>query len=467
MKAYDCVNAERLVDNLFFNGVPKDIGLWIENFLSYRILKLGSETVSVFNGLPQGSCLSPTLFNFYTAELHSLEDESTAIFQFADDFLIVSMNPSKIAALANLQEKIEEFKSQCFTLNLSLNPEKIDWMCVGCKSQTVVKVDNIELRPSRSLTFLGRVISSSMAVAEHYKDTLSKSKKARNLLAKITSVKAGLKPKIAINFYKSFVRSKIEYARTTTANSSATIDRKIQTFQNASLRRCLGLAPSTPIQIIYFLANELPPKERAVFLTCKEIVKLKIHDLLFYTFVENSPRLNCSYSYVFDIFGDVFRKINLNFSHQVTTKISFVLNLLQSAKKDTPLEKINAIYLERIEYYKSNDYVIMATDASVQNELTGFAVYDVGNDRNYQYRIDSEVSSTTGELLAILEAVKLAALNNIKKLAVFTDSKSACLLIKKVDPLNYIVDRIIDCIISAPFLEMDQLSGRQVILAFK
>ena len=99
----------------------------------------------------------------------------------------------------------------------------------------------------------------------------------------------------------------------------------------------------------------------------------------------------------------------------------------------------------------------MATDASVQNELTGFAVYDVGNDRNYQYRIDSEVSSTTGELLAILEAVKSAALNNIKKLAVFTDSKSACLLIKKVDPLNYIVARIIDCIISAPFLEMVQL----------
>ena len=53
------------------------------------------------------------------------------------------MNPSKIAALAKKKKKIEEFKSQCFTLNLSLNPEKIDWMCVGCKSQTVVKVDNI------------------------------------------------------------------------------------------------------------------------------------------------------------------------------------------------------------------------------------------------------------------------------------------------------------------------------------
>ena len=132
------------------------------------------------------------------------------------------MNPSKIEALANFQVKIEELKSQCITLNLSLNPEKIDWMLAGC---------NLDLRPSRALTLLGRVISSSMTVAENCKDNLSRSKKARKLLANITSIKAAHKPKIAINFYKSFVRSKVEYARTTTANSSAIIDRKIQTFQ--------------------------------------------------------------------------------------------------------------------------------------------------------------------------------------------------------------------------------------------
>ena len=78
-KAYDCVNGKRLIDHLFYNGIPKDIWLWIGNFLSNIIIKLGSETVAVFNGLPQESCLSPIRFDFYTAELHSLKDESTAI----------------------------------------------------------------------------------------------------------------------------------------------------------------------------------------------------------------------------------------------------------------------------------------------------------------------------------------------------------------------------------------------------
>ena len=135
----------------------------------------------------------------------------------------------------------------------------------------------------------------------------------------------------------SFVRSQIENARTTTVNSSATIDRKIERFQNTSLRRCLQLAASTPVQIIYALANELPPKKRTVFLTCKVIVKLKMHDLVFYTLVENSPRLNCSYSYVFDIFGYVFRKIHsfslYIFQHGFSIKIIHdELNHLQQTR---------------------------------------------------------------------------------------------------------------------------------------
>ena len=91
------------------------------------------------------------------------------------------MNPSKIEALANFQVKIEELKSQCITLNLSLNPEKIYWMLAGC---------NLDLRPSRALTFLGRVISSSMTVAENCKDNLSRSKKARKFLQKLCKIES-------------------------------------------------------------------------------------------------------------------------------------------------------------------------------------------------------------------------------------------------------------------------------------
>lgn len=75
---------------------------------------------------------------------------------------------------------------------------------------------------------------------------------------------------VALNLYKSLIRSKVEYAGTSIANSPNYINRKI-TFQNAALIRCLGLTPSTPTQIIYVLANELPPRERGIYLTAKEL----------------------------------------------------------------------------------------------------------------------------------------------------------------------------------------------------
>ena len=44
-KTYASVDAGRLVSELHFNRVPQDVEKGIENFLSYRILKLGSDEV--------------------------------------------------------------------------------------------------------------------------------------------------------------------------------------------------------------------------------------------------------------------------------------------------------------------------------------------------------------------------------------------------------------------------------------
>lgn len=64
----------------------------IRIIFSSRELVLGIQTIEVNNGLPQGSCLSPILFNLYSEKLHRIENDNTQVLQFADDIAIVAFD---------------------------------------------------------------------------------------------------------------------------------------------------------------------------------------------------------------------------------------------------------------------------------------------------------------------------------------------------------------------------------------
>ncbi|XP_017487407.1 PREDICTED: uncharacterized protein LOC108375771, partial [Rhagoletis zephyria] len=81
----------------------------------------GSDSVTVNGGIPQGSCLSPIVFNIYTTPLHSLQDENTAVFQYADDFLIESFDYDFDYTVQNLSTKALAFNEKYAELNLKFN----------------------------------------------------------------------------------------------------------------------------------------------------------------------------------------------------------------------------------------------------------------------------------------------------------------------------------------------------------
>ncbi|KAL9916473.1 uncharacterized protein ACN2A1_002727 isoform 1-T1 [Glossina fuscipes fuscipes] len=117
-KVYDCVNLIKFGRILLNFSIPLQMRLWILNFLSKRVLVMGTEKVEICGGIPQSSCLSPILFNLYAASLHDLQDDKTHIFQYADDFLIVSADSSFSAAVNNLSMKANLFFDACADLNL-------------------------------------------------------------------------------------------------------------------------------------------------------------------------------------------------------------------------------------------------------------------------------------------------------------------------------------------------------------
>ncbi|XP_069476362.1 ankyrin repeat domain-containing protein 39 [Ambystoma mexicanum] len=94
--AFDLVDHEKQCTSLAkdFN-FSNDATLWVKSFLAVRtsrvtIGKEAADPIPVPIGVPQGSCLSPTLFNAYTKLLFSALDDISGIYtNFADDTQIL------------------------------------------------------------------------------------------------------------------------------------------------------------------------------------------------------------------------------------------------------------------------------------------------------------------------------------------------------------------------------------------
>ncbi|KAI8125376.1 hypothetical protein CVS40_4247 [Lucilia cuprina] len=144
--AYNCVDNNLLNRMLLDGGFPAVYVKWIYNFLSERVLKLGDDQVVVSDGLPQGSCLSPFLFNL---SLHNAEDESTKIFEFVDDFLILTFDKDFDVATI--------------------------YIAKGSRKEVVISLNNTHIEQVKKLKFLGRTINMSSTGGDHYERVFIKS----------------------------------------------------------------------------------------------------------------------------------------------------------------------------------------------------------------------------------------------------------------------------------------------------
>ncbi|XP_017480942.1 PREDICTED: uncharacterized protein LOC108370179 [Rhagoletis zephyria] len=229
-KAYDCVNLSKFSHTFDRFNIPAEMSSWILNFFHRHVLTLESESVAVTGGIPQGSCLSPIIFDIYTAALQMLGDEKTAIFQYADDFLLLSFDTNFDNAVRNLSHKANAFYERCAELNLKFNLSKTQAMYFanGSNKRLNIKINNFDIRQTNFKKFLGRYINTSLTVHEHYTNIIKDTTSNSNGVKMITSVNGGLSSGPAVNLYKALVRAKLEYAGTTACHSAKYIDKRIE-----------------------------------------------------------------------------------------------------------------------------------------------------------------------------------------------------------------------------------------------
>ena len=128
-KAFDKASHEGILFKLTKAGLPTLLLNWVKNFLLDRTFHVTwrqsiSTTFTTKTGVPQGSCLSPTLFNLFFSDISDSIPSNIHRALYADDLAILYSSSTTREISSNLQTAVNQITSFCNNWGLKINKSK-------------------------------------------------------------------------------------------------------------------------------------------------------------------------------------------------------------------------------------------------------------------------------------------------------------------------------------------------------
>ena len=128
-KAFDKASHQGIIHKIQNLGMNTHLLNWIRDFLNGRsyfvsINQKKSSDYPILSGVPQGSCLSPTLFNLYFSDKTKDLPININNALFADDLCIWSAKKSLTESKNQLKKSIQKITEFCLQWGLTLNKAK-------------------------------------------------------------------------------------------------------------------------------------------------------------------------------------------------------------------------------------------------------------------------------------------------------------------------------------------------------
>lgn len=250
-KAFDRTWHQGLIFKLATLNFPLSLLKIIQSFLSNRSIqvrfdKVLSPLLPITAGVPQGSTLSPILFNLYINDIPSAPRIIKYI--YADDVTISAESINPIKAISLLNNYLPELKSWLEKWHLQINPKKCTHMTFRnwkkfkqTPSSDNVIFDNTIIPRSNESKFLGIILNDSLSWTSHIKYSLQKAQYSKFKLFPLLQKKSPLSSYTKIRLINSFILPLLTYGSILTFNTPQYNINKIEKFYN----RCIRLATTT------------------------------------------------------------------------------------------------------------------------------------------------------------------------------------------------------------------------------
>ncbi|XP_018405977.1 PREDICTED: uncharacterized protein LOC108782257 [Cyphomyrmex costatus] len=475
--AFDNVIPAILVNDLREIDVPPTLRQFIAHLISERELYfvVDGELVGprfTRTGTPQGSTLSPLLFDIYLRGINENLTEGCFILQYADDLVLYASAKTLAEALSYLQPSLDAVNSYLWNRGLELSPSKSTGVVFTNKRSLrnkdfILTINGQCIATAHSVKFLGVILDSGLTGKEQLMALTSRGNATAKIISSLSGVWWGSHPRVLLTLYRALFRSAIEYgAQVFAYENQSTLFLKLERIQYKIIRLAMGYRISTPINVLLYEAKECPLKQRFNLLTASFLYKcwsgtynlvkegIKNMDCTADSVVKRIKALKSSptynrYAIHHEDLQKVFHSVSSpEFTYDYETFIHEPLCKfdMSSVDKDSPPELIALRFKQHAEELIANSEVSLYTDGSKigENGSVGAAVYSPEEDFRTACKLPEAFSVFSAEAWAIREALVYVSRRGKNSAVIFTDSQSVLAAISSghYSQPNYIVYQI-------------------------
>ena len=277
-RAFDTVPHSKLLSALNQSTIDHNTVRWLNSYLRGRFCVARyngavSASSSFRAGVPQGSVLSPLLFNFFVATFPQTADLTCS---YADDFtsVITGNNLQDITnRMTTHTSEVESWAAgRCLQVSATkstltlFTPDKAREGSL----HPVVSVDNNRLPLDKTPKILGVVFDTHFNFGKQVEYVAERAASRLRILKALSGTGWGQQRETLLVTYKALVRSLMTYAAPVWYPNASNV-RRLQTIQNSALRVVTGCHAAASAEHVHMECKMLPVAE-SLAMACSQFL---------------------------------------------------------------------------------------------------------------------------------------------------------------------------------------------------
>ncbi len=235
---------------------------WVQDrALRVKVGSEVSEEFEIINGIPQGSVISPVLFNVMINDIFMNLDRKVGSALYADDGAIWVRGRDPIGVIHKIKEAIKKVEQWSYNWGFKLSSSKSCHMLFTRKKgidKQYLELYGHNMETVDCFKYLGMWLDQKGTWKVHMEKVESKCKKVINLMRALVGKDWGANKQSLMYIYRALMRSTIDYGCFVYGAAAKTHLMKIDRVINKALRICSGAMKSTPTKAIQIELGEVP-----------------------------------------------------------------------------------------------------------------------------------------------------------------------------------------------------------------